>query len=76
MAKPSGIVIPEFTIEDIPSQCYQHLASTIAALDRQFERYCKGLIDHAKWADCERANAYRAPISEELRRRELGGAGA
>lgn len=76
MAKPNGIFTPEFAIEDIPDQCYQHLSSTIAALNRQFERYCKGNIDRAKWADCERANAYMAPISEELRKRELSRAKA
>ena len=73
MSKPTGVFEPEFSLEEIGRQSYQHLASTLGALDRQFERYSKGLIDRAKWTDCERANAYRAPISMELRQRELSG---
>lgn len=74
MAKPNGIFLPDFAVEDIPNQCYQHLEATLVALIRQRERYCKGRIDRAKWPECERANASIEPISAELRRREPSGA--
>lgn len=73
-AKPNGIYMPVFSIDEIEGQGYQCLSSTYAALSRQHERFCKGKIDPSKWGMCERANAYMLPISVELRARELDGA--
>lgn len=71
MAKPNGIYMPTFDMEDIGKQCYSHLNVTLAALNRQYERYRKGSIDGGKRSMCEKANEFIEPISSELRAREL-----
>lgn len=71
MAKPNGIYMPTFDMEDIGKQCYAHLNSTLAALNKQYERYRKGDIDRGKWSMCEEASEFIEPISIELRTREL-----
>lgn len=71
MTRINGIFKPDFSMEDIPNQPYQHLAFTLGELDRQYARYQHGKIDHAKLTSCETSNAYIAPICKEMRSREL-----